>query len=169
MDDKTLDKSDLFNLLQKNVKEKKRIYLIALFFLISIFSLIFFLNYNRAVENKKISEQFIKAGVFLASDQKEKAKIIYKDIILSKNKFYSLLALNTIIEKKLVENKDEVLELFAITEEINIKEEKKDLIKLKKALYLLKISKKNEANELLKEIISGNSIWKDIAIEIFQP
>ena len=168
MDDKIINKPDLTNLLQKNLNEKKKMYLILLIFLILVISLIFFLNYNKAAENKKISEQYIKAGVFLVSDQREKAKIIYKDIILSKNKFYSLLALNTIIEKKLVENNDEVLELFTIIEKINIKKEKKDLIKLKKALYLIKISKRTEGNELLKEIISDNSIWKDTAIEIFQ-
>ena len=44
----------------------------------------------------------------------------------------------------------------------------KDLIKLKKALYLKKYSKKKEGNKLLEEIISENSTWKDTALELLK-
>ena len=40
------------------------------------------------------------------------------------------------------------------------------LVKLKKALYLLKISKKEEGNNLLQEIISSESIWRETALEL---
>ena len=39
-------------------------------------------------------------------------------------------------------------------------------IKLKKALYLIKISRDNEGKKLLDEIISDDSIWKEAASEI---
>ena len=84
----------------------------------------------------------------------------------SKNKFYSLLALNSIIDNNLEQNSEEVLELFNIVENIKIEKEQKNLVKLKKALYLIKISKDNEGEELLSEIISDNSIWKETASEI---
>ena len=44
--------------------------------------------------------------------------------------------------------------------------EKLNLIKLKKALYLFKISKNDDGNKILNEIISENSIWKNTAIEL---
>ena len=80
--------------------------------------------------------------MLLASDQKEESKEIFKEIIFSENKFYSVLALNTIIEKDLEKNQTKVIEYFDIVENINKSKEQNDLILFKKALYLLKISKK---------------------------
>ena len=77
-----------------------------------------------------------------------------------------MLALNNIIENDLEKDSDEILKLFKIIESINIDFGQKNLIKLKKALYLKKISKDIEANKLLGEIIENNSIWKDTAIEV---
>ena len=37
---------------------------------------------------------------------------------------------------------------------------------MKKALYLMKISKNDEGKKLLNEIISDNSIWKETASEV---
>ena len=46
--------------------------------------------------------------------KKKKLKNIYEEIILSKNKFYSLLALNTILEKNLINDKKKYLDYFEI-------------------------------------------------------
>ena len=86
----------------------------------------------------------------MASNEKVKSKIIYKDIVLSKNKLYSSLALNNILENNLEPNRDEVLKLFDIVENTRMKKEQKNLVKLKKALYLMKQSMSNEGEELLK-------------------
>ena len=43
-----------------------------------------------------------------------------------------------------------------------------NLIKLKKALYFIKISKDEEGKKLLNEIISDSSMWKDTAAEILK-
>ena len=125
-----------------------------------------YLNHQKDSRNKEISEKYIKAGIYLSSDDKIKSKDLYKEIALSKNKFYSLLSLNNIIEHELEENSDNVLKLFKSVENIIIEEEQKNLLKFKKALYLIKISKIEEGNRLLKEIISSNSIWKEAALEI---
>ena len=39
-------------------------------------------------------------------------KILFEEIILSKNKFYSILALNTILEKKLEKDKNKIIKIF---------------------------------------------------------
>ena len=121
-----------------------------------------FSNY-KSNENKKISEKYILAGIYLASDNKDEAKLLYKEVIVSKNKFYSQLALQNLLEHNLENNSNEIIKLFNIVENANQDKDKLDLIKLKKALYLIKISKKNEGEKLLQEIISDNSIWKNIA------
>jgi hypothetical protein len=125
-------------------------------------------NYYKDTQNVKISEKYIKAGIHLSLKDKKKSKEIYKEIVLSKNKFYSLLALNNIIENGLEKDSNEVLFFFEIVENVKNTKEQKDLVKLKKSLYLIKISKAQEANKLLNEIISSNSVWKETALEIIK-
>ena len=45
-----------------------------------------------------------------------KQKNIYEEIVLSGNDFYSLLALNTLIEKNLIEDNEKVIRIFYIIE-----------------------------------------------------
>ena len=122
--------------------------------------------YSQNSQNNKISEKYVKAGIYLSSKDSETSKSIYKEIILSKNKFYSIMALNSIIENNLEKNSEEILKFFKIVENINVSKEQKNLIKLKKALYLKKISRDLEGNKLLEEIIADNSIWKATALDI---
>ena len=150
------------NFLRKN----KNILLIILTLIIFVLIGVSYLNYYQKSKNEKVSEKFIQAGIYLSLNQQEKSKEIYKEIITSKNKFYSLLALNSIIDNDLEQNNQEVLELFNIVENTKIEKEQKNLVKLKKALYLIKISKDKEGKKLLNEIISDNSIWKETAFEI---
>ena len=88
--------------------------------------------------------------------------------MLAKNNFYSILALNTIIEKNLISNKGEILKYFEILEKSNVTKEQKNLIKFKKALYLIKESDTKNGNNLLKDLIDDNSSLKSIAEEIIK-
>ena len=87
---------------------------------------------------------------------------------MSKNKFYSILSLNTIIEKDLISDKDKILKYFSILEETNTSKAQTDLITLKKGLYLIKISETENGQNLLKKLIDKNSNLKTIAQEIFE-
>tara|TARA_B100000686_G_scaffold308799_1_gene350189 strand:+ start:2386 stop:2895 length:510 start_codon:yes stop_codon:yes gene_type:complete len=166
MENNITDKPDLVEKITNTVKKKKKLLLLIIFIIIAILLGIFFFNYYQDNKNEKISEKYIKAGIYLSSEDREKSKIIYKEIILSKNKFYSILALNNIIENDLEQNSEEILKLFNIIENAKNEKERKNLIKLKKALYLIKISRSKEGNELLQEIISQKSIWGNIALEL---
>ena len=150
------------NFVQKN----KNIILINFILIISVLVGISYFNYYQNSKNEKISEKFVQAGIYLSLNKQEESKKIYKEVISSKNKFYSILALNNIIDNDLEQNNEEVLELFDIVENIKIENEQKNLIKLKKALYLIKISRDNEGKKLLDEIISDDSIWKEAASAI---
>ncbi len=149
------------------IKEKKKF---IIFFFLSLFILLIglnILNIYKDRKNKEISEQYIQAGLFLAKNDFQKSEKILKEIIFSKNEFYSILALNTIIEKNLVKNVEEVLELFEVVEKNNNEKEQKNLIKLKKALYLMKsLNNDAKAQKLLKEIIEDKSSLSSLAIEI---
>jgi len=165
MENKTQEETSLFQKISSIVKEKRKflIYILILVGLL-VFALVFYKIYDAKI-NTITSEKYVKAGIYLTLNEKEKSKKIYKDIILSKNKLYSMLALNSILENDLESNTSEVLKLFNIVENIKISKEQKNLVKLKKAFYLIKNAKEDEGQKILKEIISSNSAWKKIAIE----
>ena len=160
------EKIDFFERVENFVKKNKNIFLTILTLTIIVVIGINYFNYYQKSKNEKISEKFVQAGIYLSLNKKEESKKIYTEIVISKNKFYSLLALNNIIDNDLEKNTEEILKLFDIVENTKIKKEQKNLVKLKKALYLIKISKDNEGKILLNEIISDNSIWRDTASEI---
>ena len=103
--------------------------------------------------------------LYFDTDKVEESKKLYREIILSKNSFYSILALNILIEKEL-ETDDVILNYFGKIENLDISKDQKDLIHLKKALFLIKNSKLNEANKLLNNLIESDSKLKNLAQDI---
>ena len=148
-------------------KNKFKIYSFLTILLIGIISITFFKIDNKK-KNNLIAEKYVKAGLYLTSNNKENAKKIYDEIILSNNKFYSILALNTIIEKNLETDKEKVLNYFDYVENLVNSAEQNDLIIFKKSLYLINISREKEGYKLLNDLISKNSKLKSIAEEIIK-
>ena len=72
------------------------------------------------------------------------------------------------IENNFENDKNKILNFFEIIQNIKLEREEKNLIKLKKALFLIKISQEKEGNELLKQIVDDNSSFSDIALEIVE-
>ena len=148
------------------VKKKIFISLIVLSFI--IFVTVIYSNYNQNLQNTKIASDYIKADIYLSQKNRDKSKKTYEEIIFKKNKFYSPLALYKIIENNLEDNNDKILKYFDVLEKINFEVEQKNLVKLKKAFFLIKISKKKEGKKLLDELTSDNSIWKNTALGILK-
>ena len=146
---------------------KTTLVVLATIVVLSILSLNY-LNYHKKNENIKISEKYVRAGIYLTLNKKKDSKVILKEIIESHNKFYSILSLNTIIDNNLEKNNEEVLKLFEIVENTSKEKEQNNLIKLKKALFLIKISREEEGKIILNEIVSDDSIWKETASEILE-
>ena len=156
-------KDKLFSFYSNN---KLKIYLFFLIILLIFISTIF-LKMSAEKKNILISEKYIQAGLYLSSNiNKEKSINLYEEIIISKNKFYSILALNTILEKDLILDKSKILNYFKVVEEIKKTQEQNDILIFKKALYLKKISKNSEGDKLLKNLIDQNSKIKLLAEEI---
>ena len=148
-------------------KHKTKIILIISIIILGIF-LIVFLNIFNEKKNSEISEQFLKAGILLSSNQKNESKKILEKIVLSKNTFYSKLALNILIEKNLIRDEEKVLNLFEIVEKVEKNKDQKDLIIFKKALFLIKNGNKSEGNKILNYLISSNSSIKSLAQDIIK-
>ena len=147
-------------------KENKLKLIISFFLILSIGIFSIFFKINSEKKNNLISEQFIQAGINLDLNKTELSKKIYSEIIYKKNKFYSVLALNIILEKKLETDENTILSYFKIIENLKLPKEKKDLVILKKALFLIEKSKTTEANKILNNLIENDSKFKDIAQEI---
>ena len=112
------------------------------------------------------AENYIKAGIYLSNGSEKQAVEIYEKIINSKNKFYSILALNSILEKNLVREKEKIQNYFETLEKINFPEDTLDIINFKKALFYLKNSNLEQGNNLLQKLIDKNSNQKNLAQEI---
>ena len=147
------------------IKNKKLIisFLIIVFVIIS--SLIF-IKIKNEKKNDLISEKYIEAGIYLSNKEMNKSIKIYDEIIVSKNKFYSILALNILIEKNLIKDKDKILNYFEIVEDLKLNKNQRDLLLFKKALYLKKYSNSEESEILLQKLIDSNTKLKEIVEEI---
>ncbi len=155
-------KSKLINFLNLN---KFKIIIFFSILILSIFSLLF-INLMERKKNVLIAEKYVEAGLLLAANQKDDSLKLFEEIILSKNKFYSILSLNTILEKNLVTDKIKILNYFKTLEKLKFSSETSDLITLKKALYYLKVADMEIGNDLIKKLIENKSSLKSIAEEI---
>ena len=157
-------KNKLINFYNSN---KIKIFLIVILIIIFFTSFIF-LKYKNEKENSQIAEKYVKAGIYLASNKENDARKIYEEIILSKNKFYSILSLNTIIEKNLISDKDIIIKYFDILEKTISRQDQGDLIILKKALFLIKVSDIQNGNNLLKSLADKDTIIKPIVQDLLK-
>ena len=148
-------------------KNKKKILISTILIILLCLSLIFFqINNNR--KNILLSEKFMNAQIYLSIDKKIKALNIYEELIKSKNKFYSNMALNMIIENDLEKDSSIVLNYFEIVENITKDNKQKDLINFKKALYLIEISKAGEGKKILQKLSDKESDLKFMIDEILE-
>jgi len=155
-------KSRLIHFFDKN---KFKFFILISLIVIAIFALSLF-QINVKKKNSLIAEKYIQAGIYLANKKNADATLIFEEIIESKNKFYSILSLNTILEKKLLTDKKKILLLFKKIEKIKTTQEQRDLIKFKKALFLINNSEFEEGKKLLQEIADSQSGLKFLAEEI---
>ena len=148
-------------------KNKFKFFILISLIVIAIFALSLF-QINVKKKNSLIAEKYIQAGIYLANKKNADATLIFEEIIESKNKFYSILSLNTILEKKLVLDREKILNYFKLIENVASNDESRELINLKKALYLIKESDNKNGDNLLQNLIESNSTFKSIAIGILE-
>ena len=77
MENETTEELNIIKKISNIVIKKKKLFLSLAFIIIAILSLIVFLNYYQTTQNNKISEKYVKAGIYLSSKDNEKSKSIY--------------------------------------------------------------------------------------------
>ena len=161
--DKTNNLQEKFNSIMK--KNKIKIFFLIATVILLIFSF-FLIKENKKKNNILISENYFKATILLSEGKNLEAKNNLEKVILSKNKIYSLLALNLILEKNLESDNNIVLSHFNLLEKFNFSKDMNDLIIFKKALFLIKINEKEAGNKILNNLIKENTSLKSLAQEI---
>ena len=167
--EQSLDKKpELKDAIQSFFKNNKMKIIIFISIVIVMIFALFLWKDNNHKKNILISEKYSKAQLLFSKNEREAAAKHYEEIIFSKNKFYSVLALNAILEKELIKDKKKILDFFNSIENLSHKEANIDLIHFKKALFYLKNNDILKGNELLNDLIEKNSNFKNLAQNILK-
>ena len=149
------------NYLNKNKKKILSIFL----FLLMILILFFGYNEYKKSEKIKISNLYNSSTIDYSNNNKLETLNNLIDIINKKDSTYSPLSLYFIIDNDLTSDTEQINGLFdVLIKDTKLQKEIKNLIIYKKALFNADTSKENELLEILKPIISSNSIWKSHAL-----
>ena len=152
----------LLNFLKANIK----IFLYIFGILILIIAAIIWFTNNNKTKQTKISDNFINAQILIEKGKKNEAEKILSNIVLEKNSPYSSLSLFLIIENKLIDNKEIIINYFdEVINNNSFNEEDLNLLRLKKAIYISDISMEQEILGLINPIINSNSVWKNHALK----
>ena len=110
---------------------------------------------------KELSDKYNGAIIDYESGDKTKIVLSLKEIVEEKDSTYSPLALYFLIDNKLIKNKAEINELFDILiNKTPLKDEIKNLIIYKKALFNADTINEKQLLDLLNPIFNSESVWK---------
>ena len=165
MNNESTEKRDFSKFFITFFKKNLKIIIIIFSIILIGFAAFIWLDVRNNNKNILISNQYNEAVILIKKDQKQNAVNILKKIINEENKFYSPLSLYLILENQLVEDPKKILGLFDKILRINkIDKANKDLIKIKKALYLTIHGNEQKILSELNPVINSNSIWREEAI-----
>ncbi len=162
MSNEIIDKSkfDFKNFFYRN--KFKIISLICLIF-ISIITIIITTEY-KGRKNIEISEKYNKAKILIDNNNSKEGLKILEEIIFKKNVFYSPSALNLIIDKNLISDKNKILSYYdQIISNTKLDPDIKDLFIFKKIIFIGDDINENELISALKPILNSDSLWKNSA------
>ena len=132
-------------------------------FSIITFIIIGYLSMEGMKDRKKIKLANEYNRIIINFETKDKQKTIDQlTKLINKNDVtYSPLALYFLIDNNLIDNKNEINNLFdELISETNLDEEIKNLIIYKKALFNSDFLTENDLLKILNPIINSKSIWK---------
>ena len=152
-----------------NFIKKKFKYLITIaFFLILILFGYFFYKDVKKKNEIQVSADYTQASIQFNQKKIDEAKILLENVINKNHRFYSALALYFIIDNNLEKDSFKIINFFdQILTIKTIDKENLNLIKIKKAIFLLKLEKnEDEIIKILNPIINSDSVWSDMAIKL---
>ena len=147
-------------------KNKKFIIFISISTFILLIVFFFYQNMQQKKEIK-ISEKYTQATILINQKKNQESKILLESIISEEHNFYSPLALYLIIDNNIEVESSKIIYFFdTILKNNSIDVENKNLIKIKKAIYLLNQDNEKLIIKTLNPVINSNSTWRSLAINI---
>ena len=146
------------------IKYKKIIFSIIIIFVLILVS---FYSYQIFQDQKKkqLSDKYNKSVIEYKNGSTLSVTSSMKEVINDQDSTYSPLALYFLIDNNLIENRDEINELFNILiNKTKLETEIKNLIIYKKALYNADFVNENELLDLVNPLINSKSVWKSHAL-----
>jgi hypothetical protein len=150
----------------KNFLIKYKNIIFSIITLITIIVMIFF-GYDEYKKSKKknISNLYNSTIIDYSEDNKKKTTDTLIEIINRRDSTYSPLSLYFIIDNNLINEKIKVNELFnIIIKKTKLEPEIKNLVIYKKGLYNAETSNENDLLNILKPLLSSESIWQSHAL-----
>ncbi len=156
IDNKTRNEK-IKNFLIKNKKIFITIFSVLIFLVIGIYSFQIF----KEAQKKKISDKYNNAIIEYKSSNKIEIIKSLKEVVNDKDSTYSPLALYFIIDNNLINDNNEINDLFdVLINQVSLEKEIKNLIIYKKALFNADSVNEIELLKILSPIINSKSIWK---------
>mgnify|MGYP001213836449 CR=1 FL=1 len=137
---------------------------------IGIFILLIFISFNFYFYKKEqkqilLSDNYVKAKIFLEKDEKKQALTLLKSIIYENDPTYSTLSLFLVLNQQLLNDHKEISVLFNhILENNKFEKEIKNLLIYKKALIESDFVSESELLESINPLLNEQSFWKPHAL-----
>ena len=149
-------------------QNSKLLILLLVTILIFLFTYLFYKNLQDK-SNIQIAEKYTTASILIKQNKIEESKILLEAIIKKKHQFYSPLSLYLIIDNDIENDNKKIISFFdQILKNNSISNENLNLIKIKKAIYLINIDDEKLIIETLNPVINSNSVWREIAINLIK-
>ena len=146
------------------IKNKKRLILISIVLILIIFGFYSYQIYKNG-HKEWLANKYNSAVIEYENGDNSKIILSMKEVIKDKNSTYSPLALYFLLDNNLVNDNNEINDLFDILiEETNLETEIKNLIIYKKALVNSDFITENALLQILNPIINSDSVWKSHAL-----
>ena len=123
--------------------------------------------YSQHKEKKKIffSENYVKAKIYLANGDKDRALNILKEVVYADDPTYSTLCFFLILNENLINNYKELSELFDhVLQNNKFEKEVRNLLIYKKVLFSSNYITEPKLLDDIKPLLNDNTLWKPHAL-----
>ena len=161
-----LKKNFLVHSLNFIKKKYKLLIILLLVLIIFLFAFMFYQDLNKK-NNIQVAEEYTKATILIKQKRAEESKLLLESIINKNHQFYSPLALYLIIDNNIDLDDLKIISYFnKILKNNSIDKENLNLIKIKKAIYLINLDREEQVVKTLNPIINSKSVWRKTAINL---
>ena len=138
---------------------------ISVFLLLILFGYLGYFLESKEKKRIELSENYVQSKIYLENGDRQKALDLLKSIIFVNDSTYSTLSLFMILNQDLINDHNEISNLFNHLLSNNKYDiEIRNLLVYKKALYDSNYMNESELLEEIKPLINKDSIWKPYAL-----